>query len=234
MRRFAGAAPGGGFAMHRGGIAAWLWRALGGVLALCAAAALAWLGGFAWFVAGSTGTTADNAPPTDAIVVLTGGSQRLESGLDLLRAGKGRMLFVTGVSRGVPLETLLRVSGNAPAWAICCVELGHEAKDTLDNALETARWMRQHGFKSLRLVTAWYHMRRSLLEFDRVMPGTEILAAPVFPQRAKPDHWWEWHGTLLLLIREYDKYLGTLLRPLAGGLRLTPPAGERRGAEVEQ
>jgi uncharacterized SAM-binding protein YcdF (DUF218 family) len=221
--------------MHRGGIAARLWRALAGVFVLFAAAALAWVGGLVWFVAGFAGTAADTAPPTDAIVVLTGGSQRLESGLDLLRAGKGRMLFVSGVSRGVPLEDLLRLSGNAPAWAICCVELGHEAKDTLDNALETARWMRQHGFNSLRLVTAWYHMRRSLLEFDRAMPGAEILPFPVFPQHARPDHRWEWRGILPLLIREYDKYLGALVRPLAEGLGLAAPVRDRpAAAEAER
>src|SRR5215472_6960493 len=38
---------------------------------------------------------------TDAIVVLTGGSLRLQSGIDLLREGKGRALFVSGVDQRV-------------------------------------------------------------------------------------------------------------------------------------
>jgi uncharacterized SAM-binding protein YcdF (DUF218 family) len=219
--------------MHRDGIAARLWRASAGVLLVAAAVATAWLLGLVWFVAGFATAARDTAPPTDAIVVLTGGSQRLATGLDLLRAGKGQMLFVTGVSRRVHVEDLLRISGNAPAWAICCVVLGHEAKDTLDNAIETARWMRQRGYKSLRLVTAWYHMRRSLLEFDRAMPGTRIVAHPVFPQRARPDHWWEWRGTALLLVREYDKYLGALLRPVVEGLGLAAPNPRRSDGAAE-
>ena len=103
------------------------------------------------------------------------GSLRLDSGIELLRQGRGRKLFVSGVNQGVDLEQLLRISGNdagqIPDWALCCVALGHEAYDTLGNAHETARWMRQQGYHSLRLVTAWYHMPRSLLEFTRGFVG---------------------------------------------------------------
>ena len=42
--------------------------------------------------------------------------------------------------------------------------LGREADNTHGNARETAGWMRGEGYRSLRLVTSWYHMRRSLLE----------------------------------------------------------------------
>ena len=51
---------------------------------LVAAAILVWLGGFGWFVASSYLMHADPSSTTDAIVVLTGGRQRLETGLDLL------------------------------------------------------------------------------------------------------------------------------------------------------
>ena len=80
-----------------------------------AAACVLWLGGLVWF---ATPPVADSwGAPTDAIVVLTGGSQRLESGIDLLREGKGRKLFVSGVGQQVELDDLLRVAGNAPDWA---------------------------------------------------------------------------------------------------------------------
>ncbi|MBV9521775.1 MAG: YdcF family protein, partial [Alphaproteobacteria bacterium] len=75
-------------------------------------------------------------------------------------------------------------------------------------------WMRREGYHSLRLVTAGYHMRRSLLEFGRVLPDIRIIAHPVFPERFKQAAWWAWPGTADLIVTEYDKYLGALLRAL--------------------
>jgi uncharacterized SAM-binding protein YcdF (DUF218 family) len=163
----------------------------------------------------------NQSSPTDAIVVLTGGRLRLQNGIELLREGKGRKLFVSGVNHQVDLDDLLRVSGNAD-WASCCTVLGHDADNTIGNARETAQWMRQQGFSSLRLVTAWYHMPRSLLELDRAMPEVEIIAHPVFPDEVNREHWWASRGTVLLLASEYGKYLGALLRPIVERLRAVP------------
>jgi uncharacterized SAM-binding protein YcdF (DUF218 family) len=179
-----------------------------------------WVAGFIWFVAPPS--PENQSVPTDAIVVLTGGRLRLQSGMNLLRDGKGRKLFVSGVNQQVDLEELLRVSGNAPGWASCCIALGHDADNTLGNARETAQWARQQGFSSLRLVTAWYHMPRSLLELERAMPEIEIIAHPVFPDEVKQEHWWMSRGTVVLLAGEYGKFLTALLRPVVERLQSAP------------
>ena len=67
--------------------------------------------------------------------------------------------------------------------------------------------MRQKAIKSLRLVTAAYHMPRSRLEFANVMPGVEIVPHPVFPEHVKQNEWWAWPGTAALMASEYNKYL---------------------------
>ncbi len=201
-----------------------------------------WVAGLIWFA--TAPSVEDRAESTDAIVVLTGGSLRLHSGIALLREGKGRKLFVSGVNHQVDLDDLLRSSGGDSGWArdraSCCVVLGYQADDTLGNALETAQWIRQQGFHSLRLVTAWYHMRRSLLEFTRAMPEIEIVAHPVFPEQVKYEHWWARHGTATLLVNEYAKYLATLVRPFVEEIGSTghgaPPRtvrGEPESAKSE-
>lgn len=164
---------------------------------------------------------AENQPaPTDAIVVLTGGSLRLLSGIDLLREGKGRALFVSGVSPQVDLGELLRGTGeNIPHWLACCIVLGHQAQNTAGNAVETANWMRREGYHSLRLVTSWYHMPRSLLEFGRTLPETRIVPHPVFSEPVKQHNLWSWRGTPALLIEEYGKYLAARFLPV-----VEPPA----------
>jgi uncharacterized SAM-binding protein YcdF (DUF218 family) len=183
-----------------------------GVLLL--ALVILWLGGFVWFASRIPAEIADADSETDAIVVLTGGSLRVQSGLALLAAGKAKKLFVSGVYHSTDVAALLKVSRQSPEHVACCIVLGYEADNTLGNAVETAQWMRQEGFRSLRLVTANYHMPRSLLEFSRVMPETRIVANPVFPDRVRQERWWASPATATLVLAEYHKYLLSLVRPL--------------------
>ena len=172
-----------------------------------------WFFGLWRFAAALPTEVQDTTRETDAIVVLTGGSLRVESGLALLASGKARKLFVSGVYRGVDVAELLRVSRQSPDSVACCVVLGHAADNTLGNAHETAEWMSAEGFHSLRLVTAGYHMPRSVLEFTRAMPGVEIVPNPVFPEFLRTHPWWSARGTASLIIGEYNKYLFALIRP---------------------
>jgi uncharacterized SAM-binding protein YcdF (DUF218 family) len=183
-----------------------------------------WLGGFVWFASSIPDEVADAESETDAIVVLTGGSLRVQSGLALLAAGKAKKLFVSGVYHSTDVTALLRISRQTPEHVACCIVLGHEADNTLGNATETAQWMRQEGFHSLRLVTASYHMPRSLLEFSRAMPDMRIIAHPVFPESVKQERWWASPGTASLILGEYHKYLLALARPLlaSGGAEAEP------------
>ena len=168
--------------------------------------------GFLWFTTLLPAAGGSDERGTDAIVVLTGGSDRLAVALDLLIADKGRKLFVSGVYRGVDVRQLLDLSQHSPEDLSCCVVLGYEADNTRGNANETAAWMKSEGFTSLRLVTATYHMPRSLLEFRRTMPEVEIVPHPVFTESFKRDDWWLWPGSSSLLISEYTKYLVALAR----------------------
>jgi uncharacterized SAM-binding protein YcdF (DUF218 family) len=209
-----------------------MWQAVQRVVLASAGIFSLWFAGFIWF---AIPPPVESRPaPTDAIVVLTGGSLRLRSGLELLREGKGGKLFVSGVNPQVDLDDVLRVSRTRD-WALCCIVLGHDAENTLGNAHETAQWIRQQGFRSLRLVTSWYHMPRSLLEFDRAMPGIEIVPHPVFPEQVEQGRWWTQRGTAALLVGEYLKYLAALSRPAVEWLQ-SPQAGrpERPQAELRQ
>jgi uncharacterized SAM-binding protein YcdF (DUF218 family) len=175
--------------------------------AICLLGLAVWLGGFLWFVDVTRQSRIHDGPPVDAIVVLTGGSLRLDAGLALLAAKKAPKLFVSGVYDGVSVQQLLRLSRNTPDALDCCVTLGYAATDTHGNAAETAVWVRAQGHKSLLLVTANYHMPRSLLEFQRALPALNIAIHPVSPPHVPLNQWWLNPGTGLLLFGEYNKYL---------------------------
>lgn len=183
---------------------------------------LLWLGGFAWFAASGWSAGVDRASRTDAIVVLTGGKMRLETGLELLAAGKADKLFVSGVNPAVDRDTLLRALGPAAAREACCIVLGHTADNTVGNAWETAMWMRHEGYRSLRLVTSWYHMRRSLLEFGRAMPTIRVVAHPVFALESDPDGWRGWVVAGQRVFAEYNKFLAAWLLPWVSSAAKAP------------
>ncbi len=188
------------------------WRRLRRLVVVTLLPVLAYGIGLLWFATLMPTQVGDGERQTDAIVVLTGGSDRLGVALDLLSAKKARKLFVSGVYHGVDVRQLLDLSQHSPEDLSCCVVLGYEADNTRGNAVETAAWMKEQGFTSLRLVTATYHMPRSMLEFRRLMPDTEIVPHPVFPEHFKSDDWWRWPGSSSLLITEYSKYLVALVR----------------------
>jgi uncharacterized SAM-binding protein YcdF (DUF218 family) len=179
---------------------------------------IAWLVGLLWFASSLPRRPSDPDRRTDAIVVLTGGAGRLHQGLELLAQHKAQKLFVSGVYRGVEVEELLIISQQSPEELQCCVVLGYDADNTRGNAIETANWMREQGFTSLRLVTATYHMPRSLLEFHRAMPEIEIVSHPILSKNFRQDDWWQWPGSTLLLATEYSKYLLARLRALPARL----------------
>ena len=181
-----------------------------------------WAAGFMWFAETVPRAIDDPETVTDAVVVLTGGSGRLGVGLSLLAQKRAKKLFVSGVYQGVDVAELLRISRQSPRELDCCVVLGYSADDTAGNAKETAEWMAQEGYASLRLVTANYHMRRSLLEFRRVMPEVALIPHPVFPPNFKGEEWWRWPGTASLILIEYSKYL-VALPGLGPGRRPSKP-----------
>ncbi len=160
---------------------------------------------------------ADATTRTDGIVVLTGGSRRLGEGLDLLSRGLAEKLFVSGVYQGVDVRKLLSIVKRKPEDLETMINIGI-ATNTTGNAIETKAWMTSGKFRSLRLVTAAYHMPRSLAEFRYAMPGVTIIAHPVFPESVKRDRWWAWPGTASLLISEYNKFLLAWVRQGFGRL----------------
>ncbi|MFA7431642.1 MAG: YdcF family protein [Rhodospirillaceae bacterium] len=184
------------------------------VIALLVVLAL-WLPGLVWFSASMPQEVPDTATRTEAVVVLTGGSERLRTSLTLIEADAADLLFVSGVHPGTTLDVLLaEVRPTLAAEVRDRIELGHVAADTVGNAIETAVWVRERGLKSLRLVTASYHMPRSLLEFRAALPDVVIVPHPVFPENVKQGEWWRYPGTTLLFATEYTKYLVAHLRLL--------------------
>ena len=177
-----------------------LWRIIPALL-------VAYLIGFLVFVAGLPGAEPASVH-ADAVVALTGGEDRLSAAVALFERGVGQRLLITGVHLSMTKDRLKPLLHGGRRFD-CCADLGFSATNTHGNAMETAGWARAHHFKSLVVVTANYHMPRSLEEFRTAMPGERLVPYPV-PEIVAAKHWWLEPGTMRTLQYEYAKYLGSV------------------------
>jgi len=165
---------------------------------------LAWALGFAWFAILLPQPA--SLAKTDAVVVLTGGANRIDRGLEILESGKSKRMLISGVDRDVkPAELALEYDRPMKQFD-CCIDLGFQSVDTKSNALETARWAAKHKVKSLRLVTHDWHMRRARFELDRTLPEGIVVTSDAVS--TKPP--------LRILFTEYNKYWLRLIAALIG------------------
>ena len=140
-------------------------------------------------------------PPVDlqnviagGIVVLTGGPERLDKAIIIFKQGKAKRMLISGVNKSVSADVLLRKYNIALPLIACCIELGYDARDTYGNAIEAGQWTARNQIETLIVVTADYHMPRSILELQQVnnqltiiplMVPTNISAKALFAEFAK-------------------------------------------------
>ncbi|ODS00615.1 hypothetical protein AUC68_15430 [Methyloceanibacter methanicus] len=174
--------------------------------------------GFIVFANGLAREPKEPAHPTDGITVLTGGVSRIDEAMKLMARQQARRVLITGVNRETSLEQLKELSPDGAQYFDCCVDIDKAARNTIDNATETARWVTLNGYGSVIVVTSNYHMPRALAELERAMPGIDLVPYPVVDNNVEVARWWEYHGTTRLLLSEYLKYLPALGRLWATNL----------------
>ena len=136
---------------------------------------------------------------TDATVVLTGGSNRVQTGFKLLLEEKTDFLLISGVHT----KTTLSDAQKSALMEHCCISLDYAAVSTKENAKQTGLWMSHNGFKTLRIVTSDYHMPRAMQNYLRAMPDIELFSYPVRAKNLAVDtkNFWQ------LAIEEYMKFI---------------------------
>lgn len=183
-------------------------------VAVAAGAVTLWAAGFLAFLL----MVASDAPKnpqvrSDVVVVLTGGTGRVEQGFALMAQDKASAMLVTGVHPNVTLRNLIdlwpgETSDKDKLAAHCCIYIEHVALSTEENAMETLAWLRRNGGAQgvrIRLVTSDYHMPRATMLFKRAMPDAVLVPWPVRTANRLGAAFWrnallEYHKTLLTWI----------------------------------
>lgn len=182
--------------------------------------------GFVLFATVATRGTVDKPGIADGIVVLTGGEARIAEAARLLEAGRARRLLISGVNRRNTREDLRRLLHLQQQLFDCCVDVGYDALDTVGNADEARAWASQWHFASLIIVTASYHMPRSLAELALAMPEARLIAHAVVPRQLQGMPWWLRLAAARTLVAEYIKFIPAVTRLAVSRL------ASRRDADV--
>jgi uncharacterized SAM-binding protein YcdF (DUF218 family) len=169
---------------------------------------LLWILGWLWFAAETVSAKPqDELVKSDAIIVLTGGDKRIAEGLDLIARGAADKIFISGVNEKVGAADIVALWDGEANAILPKISLGYRAEDTASNATESHEWIRRNDVRSIRLVTANYHMARSYFVFHQAMPNLTIHKHPVIPDDFEPwgrDFW-------TLTFTEYNKFLAAWL-----------------------
>jgi len=182
-------------------------RTVRAIVAVLGLAALLLFGGFLWYVRQMPVAEVAASRGADGIVVLTGAAFRISDALDLLAAGLGRRLLISGVNPTTRSHEISRLMPERQRWFDCCVDLDHSAINTIGNAIETRRWANDRGFRSLIVVTSNFHMPRAMAELAHQLPDVELVPFPVISDKVRVESWWSNPSTARLLFGEYLKYL---------------------------
>jgi uncharacterized SAM-binding protein YcdF (DUF218 family) len=148
----------------------------------------------------------------DAVVVLTGGENRVAKAVDLIAAGQGRRLLISGVNDHTSAAAIAEAVDQNQAVFRCCIDIDRRARNTVGNATEIARWVKEHDYRSLIVVTGAYHMPRALNELRSALPGVQLIPDPVLAPGLDLDAWWTDERTVRLIMFEYTKYLVSEVR----------------------
>ena len=136
----------------------------------------------------------------------------------MLAAGAAPVLLISGAGQHVTLPQMLAAHATREVQQQIItrdpsaqIVLDYMADSTQSNAQLAAHFISERHIHSVRLITAHYHMPRSLLEFETAIPELKIVADPVFPDGFRRDQWWQHDNTRRLVFSEFYKYFAALL-----------------------
>lgn len=143
----------------------------------------------------------------ELLVVLTGGTGRLDTAYNLFKENNIKMLLVSGAGEKVTFDIL----ANKYGWDASLkdnITVESESKTTIDNARYTASKIIEYDLKNICVVTSLTHMKRAYFIFNRVMDGLDVNINFYSSNSSELDaeDWWKDYKLSKTVFIEYIKY----------------------------
>ena len=137
---------------------------------------------------------ADVLTKADAIVVVSGDSDRMKHAVDLYKQGFAHKLILSGAAKEGFTSNALAMQLEASRSGIPnkAIILEERSANTYENAQFTKEIIKSQGIRSLILVSSPYHQRRAYETFNYVLrsEGVLIQNSPSIYSNWKVDNWW--------------------------------------------
>lgn len=142
---------------------------------------------------------------SDAVIVLSPGTERIEEGVRLWKEGYADELILSRANTGTFTEQQAIQLG-VPQENVIAEE---EAYSTYTNAIYTEELLKERDIKSAIIVTNDYHMRRTKFIFEKIYCDSNIsLSYATVPSRYQFTAWWDDEESKRMLWKEYVKLAG--------------------------
>lgn len=130
----------------------------------------------------------------DAIVVVSGDSDRMKHAVDLYKSRLANKLILSGAAQEGFTSNALAMQLEASRSGIPneAIILEERAVNTYENALFTREIVKSQGLKNLILVSSPYHQRRAYETFNYVLGDEDVLIqnSPSIYSNWKVRNWW--------------------------------------------
>lgn len=153
----------------------------------------------------------DNLTKADAIVVVSGDSDRMRHAIDLFKQGYASKLILSGAAKDGLASNALVMHLEASRSGIPNenVIMEEKAYNTFENAQFTKEIVLSKGMNNIILVSSPYHQRRVYETFKSLFKttGIKLQNSPSPYAKWKPNNWWESERELHLTQEETLKIL---------------------------
>jgi len=147
----------------------------------------------------------------DAILVLTGGENRIAEGFRAWKEGKGKELFILGAGQEATLSSILPAGTEISPAELLRIHIEGWSENTLENAFSAKSAVVSRGYREVIIVTSDYHVPRAYLAMRKILPSNvSISVSPVVSNWRRKGAWrrlprlflvegWKYWGYLLFL-----------------------------------
>jgi len=136
----------------------------------------------------------------DVIIVLSGGTGRVDEGIKLYQMGYANEILFSGV--GAPSMVREAESLGIPENHIL---LEDESDSTFENAKYSSEIMKAKGFTSAIIVTSPYHTRRAMVIFGQFFKKQHFIVCYATFDPSISSGWWKNQTTRIEVLTEYLK-----------------------------